>query len=63
MEELIISTENFKKIVSELLEKEFRVIGIPEGKNKYQEITSGNDVSLHPEAAPTDSSFQRIFLS
>ena len=34
MEELIISTNNFKKIVQELLGKEFRVIGIPEGENK-----------------------------
>jgi len=62
MEELIISTENFKKIVQELLDKEFKVIGIPEGENKYQEITDGNKLSLHPEAAPTNSSFKGYFF-
>jgi formate hydrogenlyase subunit 6/NADH:ubiquinone oxidoreductase subunit I len=62
MEELIISTENFKKIVQELLGKEIRVIGIPEGENKYQEITDGSKLSLHPEAAPTSSSFKEYFF-
>jgi len=62
MEELIISTENFKKIVKELQEKEFRVIGIPEGENKYQEITVEKELSLNSEAAPAGSSFKEYFF-
>jgi ferredoxin len=61
MEQLIISIDNLKKIVNELLNSNCRVIGTT-ANNKFQELNQADQLVLNPDAAPTGSSFKDYFF-